>query len=444
MDEKILIMGLGVSGKSAAKVMAKKGFDVYAYDDNINKLSKVPEELEGVDIKYLFYSHEVYNENFSLAMKSPGINPQNPLVIGLKQNGTKIISDLEMGFLFKGKEKIIGVTGTNGKTTTTVLINEILNGCGVSSDAVGNIGVGAVSELINTKKEALVVECSSFQLEDIDKFKPDISVITNISSDHLDYHQTVENYQNAKLNIVKNLKADDYAVLNFDDKVSKNIDGDFKKIFISGKEKLENGIFLEDKIIYLGKEGNIEKYMNVEGIKIKGIHNYYNIMCAIGVSEVLNLDKNKVIEVIKSFQGVSHRLEFVRELNGVSYYNDSKGTNSDSTMKAISAFDNPIIILLGGYDKKENFKELLEFGKNKIKTIIAMGETKEKILLQGKNLGYKEIYDVDSLEEGVNLAKDLSNSGDIVLLSPACASWSMFKNFEERGNKFIQLVENLK
>lgn len=444
MDEKILIMGLGVSGKSAAKVMAKKGFDVYAYDDNINELSKVPEELEGLDIKYLFYSHEVYNENFSLAMKSPGINPQNPLVIGLTQNGTKIISDLEMGFLFKGKEKIIGVTGTNGKTTTTVLINEILNGCGVSSDAVGNIGVGAVSELINTKKEALVVECSSFQLEDIDKFKPDISVITNISSDHLDYHQTVENYQNAKLNIVKNLKADDYAVLNFDDKVSKNIDGDFKKIFISGKEKLENGIFLEDKTIYFGKDGNIEKYMNVEDVKIKGVHNYYNIMCAIGVSEVLNLDRNKVIEVIKSFQGVSHRLEFVRELNGVSYYNDSKGTNSDSTMKAISAFDNPIIILLGGYDKKEDFKELLEFGKNKIKTIIAMGETKEKILLQGKNLGYKEIYDVDSLEEGVKLAKDLSNSGDIVLLSPACASWGMFKNFEERGNKFIQLVENLK
>lgn len=443
MDNKILIIGLGVSGKSAAKVISKKGFDVYAYDDNITELSKTPKELEGVNVKYLFNSHEVYNENFSLVMKSPGINPENPLVVSLKEMGTKIISDIELGYLLKGKEKIIGVTGTNGKTTTTVLINEILKGCGISSDAVGNIGVGAVSELINTKKDVLVVECSSFQLDDIDKFKPDISVITNISSDHLDYHQTVRNYQNAKLNIVKNLNPGDYAVLNFDDKVSKTIDGSFKKIYFSGKEILKNGIYLDDKFIYFGKDGDIEKYINLEDIKIKGVHNYYNIMCAIGVSEILNLDRNKVIEVIKGFQGVPHRLQFVKEIEGVSYYNDSKGTNSDSTMKAISAFDSPIIILLGGYDKKSDFKELLEFGKNKIKSIIAMGETKEKILLQGKSLGYKDIFDVNSLEEGVSLAKDLSVEGDIVLLSPACASWDVFKNFEERGNKFIQLVESL-
>lgn len=442
--DKILIMGLGVSGKSAAKVMSKMGIETYVYDDYINDISQVPDELIDWDLNFIFDLQEVLQMDLEWVMKSPGINPKNELIEKLKLKGTKIISDLELGFMFIGNEKLIGVTGTNGKTTTTVLINEILNACGISGDAVGNIGVGAVSELINTKKDFLVVECSSFQLQDVNIFKPNISVITNISSDHLDYHENVENYKKAKFNIIKNLNPNDFAVLNWDDKNLKNISGNFNKIYVSAEEKLSSGIYLDNYKIYVSKNNEIKEYLDVREVNIKGLHNYYNIMLSIGVSEILNLDKKIVKKTIENFQGVPHRLQFVRNLKGVHYYNDSKGTNSDSTIKAISAFSEPIIIILGGYDKKEDFTELLKIGKGKIKAILAIGETQSQIIKTANLLGYENTYKIDSLHDGVNLAKDLSSEGDIVLLSPACASWDMFKNFEERGNEFIQLVENLK
>ncbi|NLD17737.1 MAG: UDP-N-acetylmuramoyl-L-alanine--D-glutamate ligase [Tissierellia bacterium] len=440
----ILIIGLGVSGKAAVTALSKLKIKVYAYDDNIKNISQIPEDISNLGIDFLFSPEMVMDKKFKLVMKSPGINPNHILIQNLKNAGAKIISDLELGYKYKGDEKLICITGTNGKTTTTVLVNDILNSGGISSNAVGNIGVGAVFELINTTKDFLVIECSSFQLDDVDLFKPNISVIMNITSDHLDYHGTTENYKNAKLNILKNLNKKDYAVLNFDDKNLKELRGDYNKIFISTLEKIESGVYLYDGKIFISEKGVSTEYLDTKDIYIKGVHNYYNIMASIAVAEILKLDREIVKETIQNFQGVPHRLQFVRLHNGVSYYNDSKGTNSDSTMKAIASFDNPLIIFLGGYDKKEDFTELLNMGKDKIKAILAIGQTKDQVVNKALELGYKNIYEIDNLEEGINIASKISQTGDVVLLSPACASWGMFKNFEERGNKFIQLVEELK
>ncbi|MFB0972102.1 MAG: UDP-N-acetylmuramoyl-L-alanine--D-glutamate ligase [Neofamilia sp.] len=440
----ILIIGLGVSGKAAVTALSKLKIKVYAYDDNIKNISQIPEDISNLGIDFLFSPEMVMDKKFKLVMKSPGINPNHILIQNLKNAGAKIISDLELGYKYKGDEKLICITGTNGKTTTTVLVNDILNSGGISSNAVGNIGVGAVFELINTTKDFLVIECSSFQLDDVDLFKPNISVIMNITSDHLDYHGTTENYKNAKLNILKNLNKKDYAVLNFDDKNLKELRGDYNKIFISTLEKIESGVYLYDGKIFISEKGVSTEYLDTKDTYIKGVHNYYNIMASIAVAEILKLDREIVKETIQNFQGVPHRLQFVRLHNGVSYYNDSKGTNSDSTMKAIASFDNPLIIFLGGYDKKEDFTELLNMGKDKIKAILAIGQTKDQVVNKALELGYKNIYEIDNLEEGINIASKISQTGDVVLLSPACASWGMFKNFEERGNKFIQLVEELK
>ena len=211
-------MGLGVSGKSAVITLSKLDINIYVYDDNIKNKSQIPDDMKNLGINFLFSPETVLEKDFQLVMKSPGINPSHELIKKLKKNESKIISDLELGFMNKGNEKLICITGTNGKTTTTVLINDILNSSGLSSNAVGNIGVGAVFELVNTKKDFLVIECSSFQLDDIDLFKPNISIIMNITSDHLDYHLTTANYKKSKLNILKNLDNNDYAILNYDDK----------------------------------------------------------------------------------------------------------------------------------------------------------------------------------------------------------------------------------
>ena len=298
----ILIIGLGVSGKAAVTALSKLKIKVYAYDDNIKNISQIPEDISNLGIDFLFSPEMVMDKKFKLVMKSPGINPNHILIQNLKNAGAKIISDLELGYKYKGDEKLICITGTNGKTTTTVLVNDILNSGGISSNAVGNIGVGAVFELINTTKDFLVIECSSFQLDDVDLFKPNISVIMNITSDHLDYHGTTENYKNAKLNILKNLNKKDYAVLNFDDKNLKELRGDYNKIFISTLEKIESGVYLYDGKIFISEKGVSTEYLDTKDTYIKGVHNYYNIMASIAVAEILKLDREIVKETIQNFQ----------------------------------------------------------------------------------------------------------------------------------------------
>lgn len=436
----LLILGLGISGKSAAMAMAKKEVNVFVYDDNIKS---IPDELKNLNIEFIVNSSDVMSKEFDLIMKSPGIKPDNPVVRELSKKNIEIISDIELAFRFKKNQKIIAITGTNGKTTTTSLINEILLSCGKKSKVVGNIGVGAVEEFTNEENDYLVLECSSFQLDNIKEFKAEISVITNITTDHLDYHKTVDNYINAKLNLLSNLDENNYVVLNNDDTILKKIDGNFKIVLISGEETLDNGFYYDNGYIYEVENKNIISSLDTSKIIIKGLHNYYNIMCALSVAKILKLDKKKVYDAIYNFPGVKHRLQFVKKINGVSYYNDSKGTNADSTIKAISSFNDPIVLILGGYNKNEDFRYLLDFGKSKIKSIIALGDTKEYIFDLANSKGFDKVYKVNNLTEAIDLSQKITEDGDVLLFSPACASWDMYKNFEERGDEFISLVEKI-
>lgn len=439
----ILIFGLGISGKSALEALKDKNINLFVYDDFIKSKNDIPAGFSKKRYDFLFSEKEIYERNFDFVMKSPGIKPSHEIIKNLEEKGTKIISDLELGYIFNEKGKLITITGTNGKTTTTTLINKIIKENDYSSEGVGNIGKGAVSALINNEKDFLVIEASSFQLDNIEKFKSDISIITNIETDHLDYHKTKENYVKAKLKLLKNLKKEDMVILNHDDKILKNIDGPFKKVYVSVESTLKNGYFYKNDYIYKSENG-IEKFiLDTKDLNILGVHNYYNIMFSLAVSDILKLDLEKTLEAIYNFKGIKHRLEFVRNYKGRLFFNDSKGTNTQSTMMAIKSFDKPINIILGGYDKGEDFNELLNFGKGKIRSIYCIGETKDRIYNEGKDLGYKNIYKVDTLEESIKGAFASSKINDIILLSPACASWGMFKNFEERGDRFVEIVESL-
>ncbi|MDO5028377.1 MAG: UDP-N-acetylmuramoyl-L-alanine--D-glutamate ligase [Bacillota bacterium] len=442
MDEKkILIIGYGKSGRAAASAMTKLGWQVYVYDDFLKDL-KLSYQDKGIN--FIYDSSQIFTEEFNLYVKSPGIKPNNPLIKSLKDQGKKIISDIELGYLFKGPEKIIGVTGTNGKTTTTSFIDYFLKKTKIKTKAVGNIGYGAVEDMIFTDKDILTIECSSFQLEDIDTFKANIAVITNVESDHLDYHGSLAAYIQAKVNILKNLGQDDFAILNFDDPILKKQDGNFKKIYFSSKTPLDSGFYCDGHLIYLIEDQKKKALINCQELIVKGSHNYENLMAGLAVAYALGLDLDLVIEAAYSFTGVKHRLEFVREYKGVAYYNDSKATNSASTKKAVEAFSRPLILLLGGYDKNEDFTELLKTIKDKIKVLIIYGQTKDKIFAIASDLAYEKIFKVDNLEAALIKAYDLAEENDLVLLSPASASWDQYKNFEDRGDEFINLVNKIK
>lgn len=440
-EKKILIIGYGKAGKAAAQSMVKKSWQVFVYDDF---LKNIPEKDLNKRISFIYNSSDVLSQEFNLLVKSPGIKPTNPLIVALKDQGRKIISDIELGYLFKGPEKIVAITGTNGKTTTTSFIDFFLNKNNIKSKAVGNIGLGAVEEMIFTQMDVLAIECSSFQLNDIEEFKADVALITNIDKDHLDYHGSQENYVQAKLNILKNLGPESYAVLNYEDPTLKKQEGPYNKIYFSSKTQLANGFYYKDGFIFFAKDQVEEKLINCKDLIVKGLHNYENIMAGLGVAYSLGINLEDVCRVAYEFSGVKHRLEFVRNFKGVDYYNDSKGTNTDSTRKALASFNQPTILLMGGYDKGEDFTELLRESKKKIKALIVYGQTREKICESARALGYENIIKTDDLKTAFNKAQDLASEKDLVLLSPACASWDQYKSFEDRGDEFVSLVNNLK
>lgn len=440
-DRKILIIGYGKAGKAAAQSMVKKSWQVFVYDDF---LKNIPAKDLDKRINFIYNSSDVLSKEFNLLVKSPGIKPTNPLLVALKDQGRKIISDIELGYLFKGPEKIIAITGTNGKTTTTSFIDFFLNKNNIRSKAVGNIGLGAVEEMIFTQMDILAIECSSFQLNDIEKFKADVALITNIDKDHLDYHGNQENYVQAKLNLLKNLGPESYAVLNYDDPILKKQEGPYNKIYFSSKRKLSNGFYYKDGFIFFAKDQVEKKLINCKDLLVKGVHNYENIMAGLGVAYSLGINLEDVSRAAYEFSGVKHRLEFVRNFKGVDYYNDSKGTNTDSTRKALASFNQPTILLMGGYDKGEDFTELLRENKERIKALIVFGQTRDKICENAKTLGYENIFKTDDLKTAFIKAQVLASKNDLVLLSPACASWDQYKSFEDRGDEFVSLVNNLK
>ena len=428
---KILILGTGTTGKS-----------IYKYAKNHNIKAYILDERENYDG---FEKEDIFSGDFTgidFAVKSPGIKPESKIIKTLEEKNIKIISDIEFASYFYKTKDIVAITGTNGKTTITTLVNEILNKAG-SSYAVGNIGVG-VMDVIDLDPEYIVCEASSFQLAYIDKFRPHVAVITNITSDHLDWHKTVENYRTAKENIYKNLGENDYLILGASCDYVKTINSSIKNTYYySYDDHKRPGLFVRDgEIVYRNFGGKLENIMKAQDIFIKGRHNIENAMAAILSAYFLGVNIKTIVETIKNFKGVEHRIEFIKTIDGISYYNDSKGTNPDSTDVALKAFDTSILIM-GGYDKGSDFKNLLEKNKNRIVSLVVMGATADLIIKEATEIGISYIR-VKDMEEAVNVAtKKAKENLATVLLSPACASWDMYPNYEERGRHFKEIVLGL-
>ena len=378
---------------------------------------------------------------------SPGVPLDLPFILKLKKENIEIIGEVELAYRLSNNPIFVGITGTNGKTTTTSLVGEIFKADKKDTYIVGNIGNPVIDTVETTDENSyLITELSSFQLESIVDFKPKVASILNFSPDHLNRHHTMENYVEAKANIFKNQDENDFAILNYDDEQVRALSSKCKGniIFFSRKEKLEKGVYLdENNNIVIDIDEKIV-LLNKKELSLPGAHNLENCMAAIAMSYVCNVDLETLKHVLRTFKAVEHRLEYVRTLNDIKFVNDSKGTNPDSTIKAITSYENPVILIAGGYNKESDFNELLEIGKENVKALVLMGETADIIEQCAKEKNYKTIIRVNNMREAVEASYNLAEGGDVVLLSPACASWDMYKSFEARGCDFKDNVNNLK
>lgn len=434
--KKVLVYGLGVTGISSVKALDKLGYEVYTYDKNKKNIK----ELEGY--KYSPISDSNFGE-YDFVLKSPGIKPSDDLVRKLSSNN-EMISDIEASErLFPEKEKI-AITGTNGKTSTTSMVAHILNECGRPAYTVGNIGEGILWQMYD-KKGVFVEELSSFQLHDTSTYKPHIGAILNIKEDHIDWHGSFDDYIDSKLKLAANQDESDFLVINHEDEISQRHLGDFKaQVYeFSSQSAVDRGLFLDGNIICLRNGGcTIEEILDVRDLSVIGRHNYENVMAAILLTYLYGLNLLDIIKAIKTFKSISHRLEYVRSLSGIDFYNDSKGTNVDSSVKAIESFNKPIIIIAGGYDKHIDYTDFVKAFKKNGKLMILMGETKEKLKDLCEKYGISYIL-VSDMKEAINTAFDKGEEGDVVLLSPASASWDMYKSYEVRGDEFKNIVNRL-
>ncbi len=439
---KILVAGGGISGVGAAKMLLSTGRQVILYDGN-EKLDKkaLEEKLPGAEIILGELTGEVIS-GLEACVISPGIPLRVPFIKKLKEAGVPVWSEIEAAFRH-GKGRLAAITGTNGKTTTTALVGEIFGNYYRSSFVVGNIGTAYTGKALETEEDSVTVaEVSSFQLETIDTFHPEVSAILNITPDHLDRHGSMEEYIRVKELVTKNQEPSDTCVLNYEDPVLREFGKNLKTkvVYFSSKEEIPGGIYLEGDTIVSGLGGTREAVVKTDELQILGVHNYENAMAAVAVAVSMGVPMDIIRRTLKEFKAVEHRIEFVVEKDGVAYYNDSKGTNPDAAIQGIRAMVRPTVLIAGGYDKGSVYGEWLEACRCKMKKLILLGQTAEKIAAEAKNLGFTDISFASSMEEAVALAREAAVPGDAVLLSPACASWGMFKNYEERGRIFKELA----
>ena len=436
-NKKIFILGMARSGYEAAKLLSDYNNEIIVTDGKEQDSSLVS-ELESLGVKVIITGDQLslLDDSFDYVIKNPGIKYDNPVVVKAKELGIKVINEVEMAYSFLDKSvNIIGVTGSNGKTTTTTLISEFMKNSFDNVYLGGNIGIPLSNFVRDIKPNSyLVLEISDHQLCDMYDFKTNVSVLTNITPTHLDFHKSYEVYQMTKKKIFNNHTSDDLAVINKDDEVSMKITGDIKstKVYY-GHDKTNLAYYDEEGIYYDGK-----LVIKLDDIILKGKHNYQNIMGAIIAVKKYGVTDEVIQKVLKEFKGVEHRLEYVDTINGVTYYNDSKATNCVSTITALNSFDKPIILLLGGYDRGHSFHDLDDSMKN-VKCVVCFGETKNRIEEFCNDLNIK-CYKNDTLKEAMNVVKDICTPGDVVLLSPACASWDQYDRFEDRGDEFKNLV----
>lgn len=442
-NKKILILGMARSGYEVAKLLSNMNNKIIVNDIKEEQDASQINELKELGVEVILGSHpdDLLSNDFDYLIKNPGIKNDHKYVIKALEYNIPVINEVEVAYLLMPKDiTIIGITGTNGKTTTTTLIYEIIKESGKRVHLTGNIGFPLSAFVKEVKPNDIVVtEISIQQLCNFNKFKTNISVLTNIYEAHLDFVDGLENYINIKKRIFNNHTNEDHAVLNYDNEHVINMTSDIesqKQYFSSTKENMtqcyikENGIFYKD-----------EKIVDISELKVKGTHNHENIMAAIIVAKILNIDNKILNKALINFKGVEHRNEFVKKVNNREFYNDSKSTNVVSTITALKSFNTPIILLLGGLDRKHSFDDLKEYMGN-VKLVIAYGETKERINEFCKQIN-KECIVMNNLEEATKEAYVKSNENDIILLSPACASWDQFKDFEQRGEMYKEYINNL-
>lgn len=445
-NKKILIVGIARSGIGSAKLCFQLGAKVALYDGKEREVfSDILKELEEYPFDYHFGSFDnKILEHINYLILSPGVPTDLQFIQLAKDMKIEVIGEIELAHAFC-KAPILAITGTNGKTTTTSLVGEILKKYNPLTDVVGNIGNPFTNIVLDTKSEGIVVaEISSFQLETISSFKPKVSAILNLSEDHLNRHKTFENYVHAKLRIAENQDSDDYCILNYDDLICRDLSHRIKSktIWFSMSEVVEGAYFQNNRL--MAKLGGIEQeIIPLDEVKLLGSHNVENILAAIAIALCANVPVDIIRESIAAFKGVEHRIEFSGEVKGVKYYNDSKATNPDAAIKGIRAMITPTVLIAGGMDKGNTYEEWIKSFEKKVKALVLYGETKYKIEAAALQCGYKNIVIVNNLEEAVEKAAEIAIAGDSVLLSPACASWDMFKSFEERGDLFKKLITTL-
>lgn len=441
-NNKIFILGMARSGYEAAKLLAKRGNEIVLNDMKVEQDKEKLEELKDLGVTVVLGEHpdDLLDETFDYLIKNPGVPVEHKYVLKANELGIEVINEVEMAYRLMPRDvKLVAITGTNGKTTTTTLIYEILKKAGKKAHLTGNIGFPLCGFLDKLEKDDIVVmETSCQQLVNLTEFNPDIAVMTNLSEAHIDFLKTYDNYKFVKSKIFQNHTKDNIAVLNIENddvlNATKYINSTVK-YFSSNKEI--NGAYIKDDAIYYYDE----KVVDLVDIKLIGKHNYENIMAAIMVVKELGVNNEPIVALLKEFGGVEHRIEFVRELNGRKFYNDSKATNIKATQIALSAFNTPVILLLGGMERGQDFGGLKEYISN-VKLIVTYGECKKRIEEFANDMMI-DVKVVDFLENATKLAYELSIEGDTILLSPAAASWDQYKCFEDRGDEFKNIVNSL-
>lgn len=445
--EKVLVFGTGISGIGAVKLLEDHGAQIVLFDGNEKAdVAKIKERLQKDSKAEIILGTlpEAVMKELDLAVLSPGVPTDLPIVNAMRAAGIQIIGEVELAYSF-GKGDVLAITGTNGKTTTTSLLGEIMKNYQEDVFIVGNIGNPyTVAADLMTENTIAVAEMSSFQLETILTFAPKVSAILNFTPDHLDRHHTMEAYVEAKKNIANNQTEDNWCILNYEDPLTREFGKNVKTqvLYFSSQHKLEKGIYLDQgNIIYKNPEEIL--VCHVDELQILGVHNYENVMAAVAMAAVYGVPMDVIRKTIKAFKGVAHRIEYVAEKNGVVYYNDSKGTNPDAAIKGIQAMNRKTVLLGGGYDKDSEYTEWINSFDGKVKKLVLLGQTKEKIARDAEKCGFHDYVFADTFEEAVMMAVEIAKPGEAVLLSPACASWGMFPNYEVRGDKFKEIVNSL-
>lgn len=446
-DKKVMVVGTGISGIGSAKLLNKVGANVILYDGNETLTeSDVLNKLEGCKAEIIIGKlEEKVVKSIDLLVISPGVPIDSEIVLKFQKAGIPVWGEIELAYNYE-KGCVIAITGTNGKTTTTALVGQIVKAYHEHTYVVGNIGNSYTGEVLKTDENSFTVaEISSFQLETTHRFKPAVSAILNITPDHLNRHKTMENYAFTKENIAVNQTKNETCVLNYDDPMLRAFGQTTtaEAVYFSRLEVPKTGAFMDGDLIQYTDGSQVETICDVKDMNLIGAHNYENVMAAVAITKAAGIPTDIITREILKFKAVEHRIEYVATKHDVMYYNDSKGTNPEAAVKAIEAMSRPTILIGGGYDKKSEFDLYVKAFEGKVKLLVLIGQTRDKIAETARKYGFHNIIMADSLEEVMKICVENAVPGDAVLLSPACASWGMFDNYEQRGDLFKELVKKL-